>query len=80
MRTEREKAVALLRAIDSVEAVPRSPIRQLRELLARWRAPVAIGDRNSIGYGSHAALERLCIASEIYVTALQDAKAMLEIV
>jgi hypothetical protein len=78
MRTEREKAVALLRAIDSVDAIPRSPIRQLRELLTRWRPPV-VGDRSRIGSGSYAALERLCNASENYVKALEDAKAMLEI-
>lgn len=78
MRTEREKAVALVRAIDSVDAIPRSPIRQLRELLARWRPPV-VGDQSRIGAGSYAALERLCVASETYVKALEDAKAMLEI-
>lgn len=84
MKTQREKAADLIRAIDSVEAIPRSLIRQLRELIvaaehnARLRG-WPIGDRTRIGSGSHVALERLCDAAEKFVRALEDAKSLLEV-
>ena len=79
MKTERERAKALIEAIDSVEAIPRSLIVKLRELVDRWRPPGAVGDRSRIGAGSHATLERLCNAAENYIRALEDAKALLEV-
>lgn len=79
MKTERERAKALIEAIDSVEAIPRSLIRQLRELVARWKPPGDVSNRARIGAGSHAALERLCDAAENYIKALEDAKALLEV-
>ena len=77
--SQRGEAIALVRSIDSFGALPQADVRKLRKLLAQWRPPVAVGDHSSIGAGSHAALERLCNASENYVKALEDAKAMLEI-
>lgn len=79
MKTERQKAIDLIAAIDSVEAVPRSLIRQLRELVTRWRPAVIVGDGSRLGAGSHATLERLCNAAEGYIKSLEDAKSLLEV-
>ena len=81
MKTERERAKALIEAIDSVEAIPRSLVVKLRELVDRWRPLLytQVADKTRIGSGTHAALERLCNAAENYIKALEDAKALLEV-
>jgi hypothetical protein len=67
-RTQREKAVALVRAIDSADT-PRALYRKLRALLP---------DLGAIP-GTQVTLLRLCTAEEKYREALADAKFILEI-
>lgn len=50
MKTERERAKALIEAIDSVEAIPRSLVRQLRELVTNLAAAARGARRRSSTY------------------------------